>query len=74
MQCVQLLLVESWHEKQYTCLVVKRRTAVASPATSTIIATVCVGAGSIESGWWESAECVLLLLSRGTKGSNTLVA
>ena len=49
MQCVQLLLVESWHEKQYTCLVVKRRTAVASPATSTIIATVCVGAGSIES-------------------------
>ena len=35
-------VVESWYKRQYTCLVVKRRTAAVSPATSTIIATVCL--------------------------------
>ena len=33
-------VVESWYERQYTCLVVKRRTA-AAPATSTIIVSLC---------------------------------
>ena len=59
------VVVESWYERQqYTCcLVVKRRTAAGSPATSTIIA--------LWGCWWESAvsRYTELLLSRGTKSS-----
>ena len=60
---VTSVVVESWYEKQqYTCcLVVKRRTAAGSPATSTIIVSID----------GKAVQCVLLLLSRGTK-SNTL--
>ena len=58
------VVVESWYERQYTCLVVKRRTAAVSPATSTIIA-------ALWGCWWESAvsRYTELLLSRGTKSS-----
>ena len=44
-------VVESWYKRQYTCLVVKRRTAAVSPATSTIIA-------ALWGCWWESAVSV----------------
>ena len=39
------VVVESWYEKQYTCLVVKRRTAASSPATGTIIAPMVIRVG-----------------------------
>ena len=75
------VVVESWYERQYTCLVVKRRTAAGSPATSTIIVSPR-GAidGKVQSvcsvvveSWYERQQytCCLVVKRRTAAGFGT---